>query len=197
MKMGREQLLAATVGTRVPLNGPIRLEAYDSSWPRQFAEVAASIRAVLADAAIAVEHVGSTAVPGLTAKPIIDILLVVADSSTEAGYLPQLEEAGFTLRIREPDWQQHRLFKPPSDNKTIDANVHVFSKGCAEIERMVTFRDWLRADPVDFSLYARTKTDLAARTWEYTQDYADAKSDVVETILKRALRHPHKRKIGE
>jgi GrpB-like predicted nucleotidyltransferase (UPF0157 family) len=127
------------------------------------------------------EHVGSTAVPGLPAKPIIDIVLVVADSARETDYVPALEGAGYLLRIREPDWHEHRMFKGPET----DVNLHVFSKGCTEVDRMLAFRDWLRSNAGDRELYARTKQALALNDWKYTQNYADAKTDVIEEIISR------------
>jgi GrpB-like predicted nucleotidyltransferase (UPF0157 family) len=126
---------------------------------------------------------GSTSVPGLAAKPIIDMLLVVEDSADEARYVPALERQGFVLRIRESDWFEHRLLKTPD----IDGNLHVFSAGCGEIDRMIAFRNWLRANDDDRLLYLRTKQELAARTWKHVQNYADAKSDVVAEIMARAL----------
>lgn len=128
------------------------------------------------------EHVGSTSVQGLAAKPIIDILLLVSDPSDEDAYVPQLEAAGYLLHGREPGWHQHRLLRgtePP-------ANVHVFAIGSSEVERMLLFRDRLRAHPDERELYERTKRELAARQWGYVQDYADAKSQVVEEIIARA-----------
>jgi GrpB-like predicted nucleotidyltransferase (UPF0157 family) len=128
------------------------------------------------------EHVRSTSVPGLAAKPIIDMLLIVPDSSDEASYVPALENAGYVLRIREPEWHQHRLFKGPDAN----INLHVFSEGSSEIGRMLGFRDWLRTHDDDRLLYEQTKRDLATRTWKYVQNYADAKTEVVEQIVARA-----------
>jgi GrpB-like predicted nucleotidyltransferase (UPF0157 family) len=118
----------------------------------------------------------------LVAKPIIDMLLVVPDSTRELGYVPPMEQAGYVLKIREPDWHQHRLFKGPDT----DINLHVFSEACPEIERMLLFRDWLRTNAEDRELYARTKRELAQHTWQYTQNYADAKSEVVEQLIARA-----------
>ncbi len=97
-------------------------------------------------------------------------------------YAPALEAAGYELRIREPDWFEHRLFKGPDT----DVNVHVFSAGCPEVDRMLRFRDHLRADRADRELYERTKRELAARRWRYVQHYANAKSDVVAAIMTRA-----------
>ena len=94
----------------------------------------------------------------------------------------ELEAAGFELHIREVDWHEHRCFKGFDP----DANLHVFSPGCVEIERMVGFRDWLRTHDDDRLLYETTKRELAAREWEFVQDYADAKSVVVEEIRIRA-----------
>jgi GrpB-like predicted nucleotidyltransferase (UPF0157 family) len=122
-------------------------------------------------------------VPGLAAKPVIDILLVVADSGDEPSYVPALEAAGFVLHIREPGWHEHRLFKGPDT----DLNLHVFSAGSREIERFLLLRDRLREDPAERQLYEQTQRQLASRTWKYVQDYADAKSEVIEGIISRAL----------
>ena len=175
-----EELRAAHVsGEPARLDGQIELAGYDAQWSRLFAREAERIRAALGDRALLMEHVGSTSIPGLAAKPRIDILLTVADSGDEAAYVPDLEAAGYILHIREPDWHEHRLLKGPDT----DINLHVFSTGSEEIERMLRFRDHLRADAADRDLYLRTKRELAARTWQYTQHYADAKSQVVEEIL--------------
>jgi GrpB-like predicted nucleotidyltransferase (UPF0157 family) len=135
---------------------------------------------------VRLEHVGSTSVPGLPAKPIIDIVLEVPDSGDEPAYVPDLEAAGYVLMIREPQWSQHRVFKGPDTN----INLHVFAAGCAEADRMVQFRDWLRTNAADRELYAGVKRDLAARDWKYMQQYADAKTDVVQQILGRAEAAP-------
>ncbi len=120
--------------------------------------------------------------PGLAAKPIIDMVLVVADSSDEDAYVPELEAANYVLRIREPDWHEHRNFKGPDTN----VNLHTFSEGCVEVDRMLAFRDWLRTHGDDRELYEAAKRELAAREWRYVQNYADAKSAVVEAIVARA-----------
>ena len=117
----------------------------------------------------------------MAAKPIIDIALTVADSSNEPAYVPDLEAAGYQLRIREPDWFEHRLFKGPE----VDVNLHLFSRDCVEVERMIVFRDRLRNNDDDRQLYERTKRELASRRWKYVQHYANAKSEVITTILRR------------
>jgi GrpB-like predicted nucleotidyltransferase (UPF0157 family) len=177
-----EELRAVTVGELKPHNATIHLAEYDPEWPVLFEREATRIRAVLGATAVRIEHVGSTAVPGLAAKPVIDIVLVVADSADEDAYVPALESAGYTLRIREPDWFEHRLFKGPDTN----VNVHTFSEDCEEVGRMLAFRDWLRTHDDDRDLYLNTKRELAAREWRHVQSYADAKSAVVQEINARA-----------
>lgn len=159
--MTDEQIGAATVGEPQVDAGPIELADYDPAWPDLFAREAERIAAELAGRVLEIEHVGSTSVPGVAAKPIIDILLVVADSADEEAYAPRLEDIGYVLRIREPDWHEHRMFKGPDDR----VNLHVFTEGCPEIERMLLFRNRLRNNQSDRDLYERTKHDLARREW--------------------------------
>ena len=178
----RDELLAAMVGDQMPNTGPIRLAEYEPSWPVLFEREASTIRNILGPEALRLEHVGSTSVPGLAAKPVIDMVLVVTDSSDETSYVPAMESAGYALRIREPNWHQHRLLKGPA----ADINLHVFSDGCPEIDRMLLFRDWLRSHSEDRERYELAKRRLAERDWAFVQDYADAKSGIVEEILTRA-----------
>jgi GrpB-like predicted nucleotidyltransferase (UPF0157 family) len=175
-------LQAITVGERKPHNAPVTLVDYDPAWPALFERERARILEALGATVVRIEHTGSTSVPGLAAKPIIDITLIVPDSSDEAAYVPALEAAGYVLRIREPHWHEHRLLRGPDT----DANVHVFSPDSPELARMVGFRDWLRTHDEDRELYERTKRELAARTWRHVQHYADAKTAVVEEIIARA-----------
>jgi GrpB-like predicted nucleotidyltransferase (UPF0157 family) len=163
--------------------GPIEIRDYDPAWPDLYAREAARIRGALGERVLRVEHAGSTSVPGLAAKPVIDVVLEVADSADEHAYVPDMSDAGYVLRIREPEWFEHRLFKGPE----FKANVHVFSAGCSKVERMLLFRDWLRRDAADRGLYERVKRELAASGWDDVQDYADAKTAVVEEILGRAM----------
>jgi GrpB-like predicted nucleotidyltransferase (UPF0157 family) len=183
--MSEEELQAIHIGGMTPLTGPIQIDDYNPEWPALFEREAARIRAALGDRVVLLEHVGSTSVPELAAKPRIDILLIVPNSVDEPSYVPALEAAGYVLRIREPDWHEHRVFKGPDT----DVNLHVFSPGSPEIERMLLFRDWLRSNPSDRRLYEHTKRELARREWKYTQNYADAKTDVVEEILARARKN--------
>jgi len=161
---------------------PIILAAYDAQWPAVYRACATRIAGALGTKAIRLEHVGSTAVPELAAKPVIDIALVVIDSADEPAYAPDLERVGFGFVVREPAWYEHRLFRG------VDAasNVHVFSSGCEEFMRMLLLRDWLRTHEVERRLYEDTKRELAGRRWTSVDEYAKAKSRVVRSILARA-----------
>ena len=177
-----EELQKNMIGELKPHNAPITLVEYDPSWPDLFEREANRIRSVLGNKALQIEHVGSTSVPGLCAKPIIDMILVVENSAEEPSYVPAMEATGYTLRIRESDWFEHRLFKGPDT----DINLHVFSSGTSEIDRMLRFRDWLRSNETDRDKYAQVKRSLAKNKWRYVQHYADAKTSIVQEIMERA-----------
>jgi GrpB-like predicted nucleotidyltransferase (UPF0157 family) len=177
-----EELAKVTIGGPRPLLGPVEILDYDPRWPTWYEREKARIRSVLGDRVVRIEHVGSTSVPNLPSKPLIDIALEVLDSAEEATYVPAMEAAGYVLRIREPEWFEHRLLKGPDT----DVNVHVFSAECEEVGRMLLFRDWLRTNAADRELYAAAKRQLASRDWKYMQQYADAKTAVVNEILARA-----------
>lgn len=180
---------AALVREVRPHAEQVVVDDYDPQWPRDFETDRAAVVAALGDVALAVDHVGSTSVPGLPAKPIIDILLQVSDSSDEQSYVPALASIGYIVRVREPGWLEHRvLSRRISDGDPHSVNLHVLSPGlgAVEIDRMLGFRDWLRTHDDDRDRYAAVKRALATRRWRFVQDYADAKSEVVEEILSRA-----------
>ncbi|MBN8422400.1 MAG: GrpB family protein [Verrucomicrobia bacterium] len=154
---------------------------YDPRWPAKFDHHAALISHALGTKALVIEHVGSTSVPGLAAKPIIDIDVLVADSADEATYLEPLLAAGYSLRVREPDWHEHRMLRTPE----LDVHIHVFSSGCAEFTRHVQFRNWLLTHDEDRLLYESVKRKLAHEDWPDMNAYASAKSEIVEAILTR------------
>ena len=129
---------------------PIHLADYDPAWPRCSSgkrpdpgRLGTRVRRL--------EHAGSTSVPGLAAKPIIDIVLAVPDSADEPAYVPDLEAAGYVLHIREPDWFEHRVFKGPARTSTCTSSP----RAAPEIDRMLAFRDWLRTHDEDRDLYER------------------------------------------
>lgn len=177
-----EEIEKAFIDEPEKLNSTIDLCPYDESWATLYTEQASLIEEAMSDLPIAVSHVGSTSVPGLSAKPIIDIVLEVPDAADEDAYVSLLESAGFILKAREPDWfVEHRLF----NKDDVQVNLHVFTQGCSEVQKMIRFRDHLRSHPDDLALYQQKKEELAKQVWEYTQHYADAKSDVIQTILSR------------
>lgn len=185
--MSAEEIEAAHLVAAPKLNGQVALREYDPRWPVVFDLAAARMRERLGHLDHRIEHVGSTSVPDLPAKPVIDVLLVVPDAADEASYVPALEELGFELVIREPEWYEHRVLRKDNLDPSADrANLHVFPAGCPEVDRMLLFRDRLREHRDDRQLYGDTKRSLSQQTWEYMQNYADAKSEVVAGILERA-----------
>lgn len=162
----------------------IVIRDYDEQWPRLFERQADNIRAALGGIALRIEHIGSTSVPGLAAKPIIDILVVVSHPEDEARYLPALLNAGYELRVREPEFDEHRLVRTPER----DVHVHIFPPHSKEIDRYLAFRDHLRTNAEDRAIYERTKREFADQDWEEMNDYANAKSDIVESIIARGIR---------
>ena len=166
---------------------PIAVVEPDPSWPAQFEELARRIRQALGDRVLELEHVGSTSVPDLRAKPIIDVDLTVVDSSDEPAYVPVLEQVGFVLRIREPRWHEHRCLDATSPR----SNLHVFGPDCPEAIRHRMFRDWLRAHPEDRERYAQAKrasADASNATGEDVMSYNLRKQPVVRQILDHMFR---------
>ena len=160
---------------------PVEVVAYDDGWPAQFDVVAARVRGALGDRVLVLDHVGSTAVPGLAAKPVIDLTLVVADSADEPAYVPDLEDAGFALRIREPEWEEHRVLVTEGPK----ANLHVYSPDSGEPARVRMFRDWLRSHPDDRAAYGALKTELASQGFDDVMDYNNHKAAMVYDLYER------------
>jgi GrpB-like predicted nucleotidyltransferase (UPF0157 family) len=152
---------------------------YDPEWPRRFDLERQRISEALGAGAIRIEHIGSTAVPGLAAKPIIDVLVAVADPEDEGMIGPALEAVGYQLRVREPG---HRMFRTPER----DVHVHLWAESDPEVERHLRFRDRLRTSTKDRRAYERLKRDLARREWSDMNYYAEAKTDLIASILDRA-----------
>lgn len=175
-----EYLKAVTIGNVEELKEKVTLCEYNNMWAELFQKEQDKIDKALKGNFVSIEHVGSTSVPGLCAKPILDILLLVRDSRDEFMYVPALEKAGYVLKIREPEWYEHRMMKKFSP----EVNLHVFSKGCVEADRMIAFRNRLRTHEKDREQYASVKRNLAEKSWKYMQNYADAKSEIVAEIFQ-------------
>jgi GrpB-like predicted nucleotidyltransferase (UPF0157 family) len=150
---------------------------YDRAWPDRFERERSLIERALGDSVRAVHHVGSTSVEGLAAKPVIDIALVVGEPEREDSYLPQLERAGYHLRVREPG---HRMVRTAAR----DVHVHIWSDP-ADTERHLVFRDWLRHSPEDRAAYEALKHELAQTDWDDVNSYARAKGPLIEAIMER------------
>jgi GrpB-like predicted nucleotidyltransferase (UPF0157 family) len=173
--MDGDELDQVLVGGREKVR--IRIVDYDPEWPMRFERERARLRSALGASALSIEHIGSTAVPGLAAKPIVDVLVVVRDPEDSALVAP-LERADYQLRVREPG---HRMFRTPER----DVHVHLWPEG-AEVERLLAFRDRLLESPDDRRAYERLKRELAERDWDDMNHYADAKSELIAEILARA-----------
>jgi GrpB-like predicted nucleotidyltransferase (UPF0157 family) len=157
----------------------IRIVAHDPAWAERFALERKRIVAALDGLARRVDHVGSTSVPGLAAKPIVDIDVSVPDVESEQDYLPQLEAAGYVLRVRE---RGHRLVRTPER----DVHVHICDAGSDWEHRHLLFRDWLRRNAGDRAAYEDLKRELAQRDWTDMNAYADAKGPLITEITERA-----------
>jgi GrpB-like predicted nucleotidyltransferase (UPF0157 family) len=170
----------ATRLVREPPNGwrPVVIEDYDPAWAGRYEAVAAALRDALGDLVLGLEHVGSTSVPGLAAKAVIDVDLVLAGTEDESHYVPALEKLGYVLVLREPWWHGHRMLVDADE----DVHLHVWPLGSPEVIRHRLLRDWLRTHPEDRELYASTKRRLAR---EAGDDYGMAKSDVIDAIFER------------
>jgi GrpB-like predicted nucleotidyltransferase (UPF0157 family) len=174
---GAEYLDVVLIGGRE--QRPVVIADYDPQWPVRFEAERAGIAAALGPTARRIAHFGSTAVPELAAKPVVDILVAVDDPDDEAAHVLPLEGAGYELRVGEPG---HRMLRTPRR----DVHVHLWALCSADERRHLLFRDWLRADGADRALYEAAKRDLARREWPDMNDYAEAKTPVVEAVMRRA-----------
>lgn len=166
-----------------PAPGAVEIVAYNPKWPQRYECLAADIRTALGDAAIDIEHVGSTSVPELAAKDVIDICLTVAASQAEKMYVPALEACGYVLTVREPSFHEHRCLSLAEPR----VNLHVFGPGCPEAFRLRMFRDWLRTNPADRARYEAAKLD-AVPGGGHVMDYNARKQGVLREIYDRMFR---------
>lgn len=169
---------AVLIGGRRPV-ARVEIVDYDSRWPLRFERERERLQQALAGRARRIEHIGSTAVPGLAAKPIVDILVTVEHVDNDEELVSALEAAGYELRVREPG---HRMVRTPER----DVQVHVWGDDAVEVERYLLLRDRLRRSARDRALYERTKRELAQRPWDDINYYAEAKSETIAAILARA-----------
>jgi len=175
--MSRDDLDAVLIGGRE--RRAIVLADHDPAWADRYELERRRVVGALGERVLRIDHIGSTSVPGLAAKPIIDIDLTVADPADEDAYVPDLVRAGYVLRVREPG---HRMLRTPQ----LDVHLHVCAPGSDWESRHLVFRDWLRAHPDDRQRYEDVKRDLARRQWDDMNDYADAKTEVIAEIMRRA-----------
>ena len=152
----------------------------DPRWPELYERHRAALAGLLGSRARRIDHVGSTAVAGLAAKPIVDIQVTVGDPDDDE-LVELLEAAGYPLRVREPG---HRMFRTPEGT----VQVHLWRAGSADERRHILFRDWLRLDAGDRARYEATKRELARRRWRDVNYYAEAKGPVITEIMARAER---------
>jgi len=172
----------------------------DPTWPSTYAIFASRIVAALGPASslngaepgtghlVSVSHVGSTSVPGLPAKAVIDIDIVVPDINDESAYVPALESQGFQFMLREPKWHGHRFFTAA---EPMFANLHVWGPACAEAERHSIFKEWLIENLDDRELYAKTKRECSEASklgGESMMEYTYRKEGVIKDILQRAFK---------
>jgi GrpB-like predicted nucleotidyltransferase (UPF0157 family) len=165
------------VGGAEPLQ--VQLRDYDPRWALIYLDQRTRILDALAGQDVEVEHIGSTAVPGLAAKPVVDIVIAVPDITAEEDYLDQLVKAGYELRTRE---REHRLVRTPER----DVHVHVYERGSPAVAEYLLLRDHLRTNGEDRAIYAGVKQALMRQSWDDTNDYAAAKNDVITAIKARA-----------
>lgn len=161
---------------------PLVIVPYDPAWPIRFAADAEKVARALGPVALGIEHIGSTSVPDLPAKPIVDMLIIVHAPQNEDLYVPPLVKAGYEMRVREPAFNEHRMMRTP----TRDVHLHFFAPTAPNVLEYRLLREWLKQSSEDRELYAATKRALAAQDWEDMNDYAMAKTDVIEAILARA-----------
>jgi GrpB-like predicted nucleotidyltransferase (UPF0157 family) len=162
----------------------VGLSSYDARWPEIYLHHRRRVLDTLVAVDVDIEHIGSTSVPGLAAKPIVDIVVAVTDITAEEDYLDGLLAAGYELRVREPG---HRLVR----TRTRDVHVHIYERGDAAVHDYLLFRDHLRTNADDRTLYESVKRDLLSQQWNDMNDYADAKTNVILAIKSRARAARH------
>jgi GrpB-like predicted nucleotidyltransferase (UPF0157 family)/anthranilate/para-aminobenzoate synthase component II len=178
--------LARIRSTRASASRPASGRSYaivdpDPSWPERFEEEAAGIREALGDLAVRIDHVGSTAVPGLRAKPIIDVQVSLRSMSPRAPWRDALVAAGYAYRL-DPTSVDHEFVSRDDADGTRLVNVHLCPAGSEWERRHLWFRDRLRAHPDERDAYAALKDELAARHPDDVHTYSDAKTAFIRSV---------------
>lgn len=166
------------VGARV-----IRIVPYDPPWPVRFAELARTLRRALGDVALRIDHIGSTAVVGLAAKPVIDIQVSVAALEPTAPFRDPLQRLGFVYRAQNTERTKRYFREPPGEPRT---HIHVRRAGSFSEQFPLLFRDYLRTHPADKIAYVALKRRLAAEFRHDGAAYTDAKVDFFWEVIRRA-----------
>ncbi|MBT4096009.1 MAG: GrpB family protein [Gemmatimonadetes bacterium] len=165
--------------------GEIELCEYSAAWPRQFIDVAMPIRAALGSVAQRIDHIGSTAIPQIAAKPVIDVQISVASLIPENAFREPLEAAGYVWRQDNPDLTKRYFRESPGERRT---HIHVRQAGSLPEQLALLFRDYLRVSDVDRSLYEETKRELAVTCRDDRLAYTEGKGPAIWEILHRASR---------
>ena len=172
---------AVTEGSERP-RVPLVITGYDPAWPQTYERWRQRIAAALDRTTIRIEHVGSTSVPGLAAKPIVDIQVSVADPGGEPRYVPPLQAIGLVLRSRD---ELHRFLRPPAGQPR-EVHVHVCAAGGHWEHDHLLFRDYLRAHTAACLRYAEAKRASARRWSDDSWAYTEAKTGIILDILEQA-----------
>lgn len=174
---------------------PYRVEEYNPHWKELFSEHATKLRELLGDEIISIEHVGSTSIPGMIAKPNIDIMVIVPDITKIARYREKMEEAGF---IAHGDYshidEEYFTEDLPSGERV--TSVHVFQIGNPEIKRHIDFRDYLTANQEARDRYIQTKKDLYAENRDHYRAYDDGKRNIIARLNREAQKWADAKSVG-
>ncbi len=162
---------------------PLEIVAYDTTWPHLFARQAAKLREALGAVALRIDHIGSTSVPGLAAKPIIDVQISVADFEPLDTYCVPLERLGYVFRVDNPERTKRYFREPPGQRRT---HIHVRRAGSFSEQLALLFRDFVRTHPDIAAEYARLKMDLAQQYRNDRQAYTDAKQPYIYSVVAQA-----------
>lgn len=167
------------------MSDPIVVVSYDPEWPRCFAELGHRLRGSLGDVALRIDHIGSTAIPGLDAKPVIDIQISVASFEPLDAYRLPLERAGYIFRAENPDLTKRYFRERPGERRT---HIHVRRARSWSEQMSLLFRDYLRAHPADAAQYTGLKRTLADKHRADRVEYTDAKAPFIWNVMMQANR---------